>query len=221
MLVIGSDKIDLLRRELHREAEQIEFADMNDVGANPAWIIPAWQQFVEAHQGRRVRGIGEPIYPEREQAELVECQHHERLLNLAFDETPLFLLCPYDTQALDPDVIAEAHHSHPLIADDRGGRASRAYVGLEHACDLLEDALPEPEVSGGGQGIVRVWREPGELICEIRDDGKVDDPLVGRRRLAVGQPGGYGLWLANRLCDLVQLRTGPSGSAVRVHMRVG
>ena len=34
-----------------------------------------------------------------------------------------------------------------------------------------------------------------------------------------GQPGGYGLWLANQLCDLVQIRSLPAGTAVRLHMR--
>jgi hypothetical protein len=29
---------------------------------------------------------------------------------------------------------------------------------------------------------------------------------------------GRGLWMVNRLCDLVQLRSFPDGAAVRVHM---
>ena len=31
--------------------------------------------------------------------------------------------------------------------------------------------------------------------------------------------GGWGLWLANQLCDLVQLRTLPDGNVVRLHLR--
>ena len=46
------------------------------------------------------------------------------------------------------------------------------------------------------------------------------EPLVGRERPA-GPAGGYGLWLANQLCDLVQVRSFPAGSVVRLHMRVG
>ena len=30
--------------------------------------------------------------------------------------------------------------------------------------------------------------------------------------------GGLGLWLANQLCDLVQVRSSPEGTAVRVHV---
>ena len=32
------------------------------------------------------------------------------------------------------------------------------------------------------------------------------------------QPGGRGLWLANQLCDLVQVRTFELGNVVRIHM---
>ena len=57
------------------------------------------------------------------------------------------------------------------------------------------------------------------LICEVRDGGRIDDPLAGRRRPSAAQVGGYGLWLANQVCDLVQLRSVPQGMVVRVHMR--
>ena len=269
LVVVGREKIDLVRAALDRDANGVEFADMDDVGANPARIIPAWRDFVASHPGRPLRGIGEPIHPERSPAELVECQHHERLLNVALDDSSLFLVCPYDTEALEPDVIAEARHSHPLIADGEAELESRDYVGRDSAAAVLGEALPEPPVwphlisftqeslaavrgfvamraeeaglslartddfvlathelatnsvrHGGGAGTLRVWLEPHELVCEVRDHGRIDDPLVDRRRPRRDQTGGYGLWLANRLCDLVQLRSGPTGSAVRLHMRL-
>ena len=54
------------------------------LGHNPARIIPAWRDFADAHAGP-IRGIGEPIWPGRGADELVECQLHESLLNVAFD----------------------------------------------------------------------------------------------------------------------------------------
>ena len=72
---------------------------------------------------------------------------------------------------------------------------------------------------GGGGGTLRAWQEPDALICEVRDRGRLEDPLVGRRRPSGAQVGGYGLWLANQVCDLVQLRSHEHGSTVRVHMR--
>ncbi|HEY1450507.1 MAG TPA: ATP-binding protein, partial [Solirubrobacteraceae bacterium] len=72
---------------------------------------------------------------------------------------------------------------------------------------------------GGGGGMLRVWQEPGALVCDVRDRGFIEDPLAGRRRPPIDQYGGRGLWLVNRLCDLVQIRSSPSGTVVRVHMR--
>jgi anti-sigma regulatory factor (Ser/Thr protein kinase) len=267
LVVVGTEKIDLLRRELGDVAERVEFADMHEVGANPALIIPAWRQFADSYPGQRLRGVGEPISAEREGAELVECQHHERLLNLAFADTSLSLLCPYDTDMLDPGVIAEARHSHPMIVDDQGEHPNHDYTGHGGANALALAPLVEPTVPprtlefdldalaatrelvaragqeaglsrergedlvlavhevatnsvrhGGGRGLLRVWREPGALVCEIRDRGRIEDPLAGRRRPRGEQTTGYGLWLANQLCDLVQLRCDAAGNVARLHM---
>src|SRR5689334_3569041 len=89
--------------------------------------------FVVSHAvpGARLRGIGEPIYPERTADELVECQRHEALLNLAFADTPGFwLLCPYDADAMPTDVIDEAQRTHPYVMDGES-RESPSYYGLE------------------------------------------------------------------------------------------
>ena len=65
-------------------------------------------------------------------AELVECQRHESLLNLAFADTAGFrLLCPYDTSALDDDTLAEACRSHPFLVTNGVKRESPEYRGLD------------------------------------------------------------------------------------------
>jgi hypothetical protein len=33
--------------------------------------------------------------------------------------------------------------------------------------------------------------------------------------------GGFGVWLANQVCDLVQIRSVAAGTVVRLHMRRG
>jgi hypothetical protein len=61
--------------------------------------------------------------------------------------------------------------------------------------------------------------ESDAVICEIRDGGQLSNPLAGRERPGAQDLGGRGLWMANQLCDLVQLRTYDDGNAVRIHMR--
>lgn len=270
LVVVGSRKIELLRGALDVDVDSVLFADMLEVGRNPARIIPAWRDFVSGHAGggRRLRGIGEPVWAGRSPAELVECQRHESLLNLGFATTPAWwLLCPYDTAALDPQVIDEALRSHPLVMDGAGARRSVDYRGLQAAMAPFDAPLPEPpadsvrldfdagplaelravvarhaagagldrtrtqdlvlavhEVASnslrhaGGRGSLRMWCDADGLACEIRDAGKIEDPLVGRERPSPSQPNGRGLWLANQLCDLVQLRSFSSGTAVRLRM---
>jgi MEDS: MEthanogen/methylotroph, DcmR Sensory domain len=86
LVVVDAAKIRTLRSQLNGDGERVLFADMADVGTNPARIIPAWRDFVDEHAvgGRSVSGIGEPIWAGRSASELVECQLHESLLNLAF-----------------------------------------------------------------------------------------------------------------------------------------
>ena len=69
---------------------------------------------------------------------------------------------------------------------------------------------------GSGAGTLRVWVEPEALVCEVNDPGQVEDPMAGRRRPEPSQPDDRGLWLANQLCDLVQVRSTSAGATIRV-----
>jgi len=147
MVVTSAQKIELLRSELGQDAQGVHFADMAQVGANPARIIPFWSEFVDqsAAAGRPFRGIGEPIWAGRSEAELVECQRHESLLNVALSqETPMWLLCPYDTEALEPEVIREALRSHPFVTEGTTRRESGVFRGNVASAAPFEAPLPPP-----------------------------------------------------------------------------
>ena len=268
MVMVGPEKIEALRRELGGDAASVRFLDMTRAGHNPAWIIPAWREFADAHPGRRMRGVGEPIWAGRSPDALIECQRHESLLNYAFADAAGFrLICPYDTDALGPEVIHEARCSHPIVATEGIEGESDCYRGAEASAAPHADPLPEPETvvhglpfsatmvdaarraverhatraglpapqrddlvlavnelvtnsvrHGGGYGRLRLWSEGNVVVCEVRDRGGIVDPLAGRMRPSPHERGGYGLWLAHQVCDLVQVRTLPSGGVVRVHM---
>ena len=90
--VLSAEKIERLREALGEDSDRVLFADMAEVGANPARIIAAWHEFVDEHGagGQPIRGIGEPVWAGRSDSELAECHRHESLLNLAFADTPAF-----------------------------------------------------------------------------------------------------------------------------------
>lgn len=69
---------------------------------------------------------------------------------------------------------------------------------------------------GGGRGLLRAWIEPRALVFEVADKGVIHNPLVGRVPSLALAEGGRGVWLANQLCDLVQVRSSGAGTVVRV-----
>ena len=269
LAAVVPERVELLQRALGPDADRVRFADMTELGANPARIIPAWRRFTEEHAagGQPVRGIGEPIWSGRRPAELVECQLHEALLNQAVEhDTPLWLLCPYDVENLTPDVVAEAHRSHPVVVEVEHHRGSTLYRGTHHAGTIFESDLPAVDVAvshrvlgradlavvredviahgvsaglgpergeelalavhevtvnslehGSGHGVLRIWHEDDALIFEVRDQGRIADPMVGRRTPQWDDERGRGLWMANQLCDLVQVRSGEAGTTIRIH----
>ena len=113
---------------------------------------------------------------------------------------------------------ASLHDLRSLVAEE----ATRLGLPSSRSDDLV---LAASEVAtnsirhGGGTGVLRLWAEPDSLVCEISDAGRIHDPLVGRDRPTGDLESGYGLWLANHVCDLVQIRTFESGSVVRLHVR--
>ena len=144
LVVVDAPKIDWLRDALGDDATAVTFADMAQVGRNPARIIPAWASFVRdtVAAGRTPRGVGEPIGPQRSPAAMRECHLHESLLNTAFgrpDATPWRLLCPYDTAALDAGVLAVARTTHPFVDDDLS--ADHRHIDPDSP---FADPLPEP-----------------------------------------------------------------------------
>ncbi|MGI5484387.1 anti-sigma factor RsbA family regulatory protein [Streptomyces lavendofoliae] len=267
-VAVPGQKLALLREVLGGDADRVKLLDMEQAGRNPGRIIPrVLRGFADAHPGRRVRIIGEPIWQGRTAGEYPACAQHEALINHAFTGRDATILCPYDTSKLDEAVLADARVTHPVLIEDGVERASDAYAPdlivsgynlplsrppgaawLAYDADRLPDArhfaleragrlgLPADRhddvalavaelttnsvVHGGGAGTLWVWAEDDQLVCEVRDRGRLTDPLAGRRPARPGQIGGRGLLLVNYLSDLVRVHTGDEGTTVRCYFRL-
>jgi anti-sigma regulatory factor (Ser/Thr protein kinase) len=241
---------------------EVVFTDMTELGRNPARIIPEMRAFADKHPGQRVRFVGEPAWPGRSVAEICEAAKHEALINLAFAQTPMTILCPYDASGLPGSVLTDARRTHqepaasgatgqtwrdnlprgcdrPLGPPPAGAEAfaydtdlasvrrlvarhaRRAGLTGDRTVDLV---LAVNEIAANtishttGDGVLHVWHTPEEIVCQVRDQGEITDPLAGRVRHGPDDRG-HGLWLVNQVCDLVELRTGAAGTTVRMHMR--
>jgi hypothetical protein len=112
-----------------------------------------------------VRGIGEPIWPGRRPEEVMECQLHEALLTVAIEQRiPLWLLCPYDVQALALDVVTEAQLSHPVLFENQGHRSGSSFGGPHHIGTIFEGDLPPVEMAASQ------WTFGHENLPAIRAD---------------------------------------------------
>jgi anti-sigma regulatory factor (Ser/Thr protein kinase) len=103
-----------------------------------------------------------------------------------------------------------------------GAVAAEAGFEGDRIADLalaVTEAASNSVLHGGGAGTLTLWRAPGQVVCEVRDQGRIRDPLAGRARPAPDRPGGRGMWLINELCDLVQVRCLADGSVVRLELR--
>jgi anti-sigma regulatory factor (Ser/Thr protein kinase) len=69
-------------------------------------------------------------------------------------------------------------------------------------------------------GTLTIWHDRDEIVCEIRDEGEITDPLAGQRRPAADATGGHGLWLVHQVCDLVELSSDATGTTIRMQMGI-
>ena len=79
--------------------------------------------------------------------------------------------------------------------------------------------MTRAEIDDPGPGTLALWATLSEIISQVNDTGQITDPLAGRlARDPAAAGGGHGLWLVQQVCDLVQIRTSPAGTAIRLHM---
>jgi hypothetical protein len=75
-----------------------------------------------------VRVLGEPIWAGRSDAEIRLWTRYESLFNLVFSAYPLTVVCPYDERSVAPEIVSEAHLTHPLTVGDHGISPSLEYT---------------------------------------------------------------------------------------------
>ena len=149
MVAVIEPRIALLRAALGPRADWVTFVDMAELGANPA----------QDHSSvARVRGSAcaaghcrsevsaSRCGPAGGAAEILECQLHEALLNLAVaPDTPALAGVPLrrGRAGLRRD-HREAHRSHPAVIERDDYRGSTSYGGAYHAGAMFGQPLPEP-----------------------------------------------------------------------------
>jgi hypothetical protein len=270
LIVTGATNLLLLRQVIEPDGLAADFVDARRWHRFPARSLAACDRYIKRHanRGRRVRVVFEPVWAGRTPLETTEWKRYESVLNVAFARSGAWLLCPYDTTALDPSIVADALRTHPWVRAEGARSPSAEYVdpaAFSAACDA--EPLPEPPadavavrfdakrdlsavrtmvgeaagaaglgprrvpeavlavheiasnaiVHGSGRGLLRTWLAGGELLFQVSGNAPIRAPFPGHLPPRLDTEGGRGLWLARQLCELLQVRSTPDGSVIRLH----
>jgi anti-sigma regulatory factor (Ser/Thr protein kinase) len=125
LIALPRASLELVAPSLDGAAGAVAFEDLTHSGSNPGRMLPLFQDWVDRHTGL-VRVLGEPVWPGRNRAEKVEGLRHESLVNIALADAEMRMLCLYDAERLDADVLSGAEATHPLVVEPDGTRSPSA-----------------------------------------------------------------------------------------------
>jgi anti-sigma regulatory factor (Ser/Thr protein kinase) len=144
LVALPGDQASVLGGQLDGEPGEFLYADIAEVGRNPARLIPEVRAFIDKHPDQRVLVVGEACWPGRSPAELREATRHEALMNLAFAGSAVTITCGYDATRLPPSAITDATWTHPeYLASGQpvAAPSHRPAWGVPSDCDR---PLPPP-----------------------------------------------------------------------------
>jgi transcriptional regulator with XRE-family HTH domain len=116
LAVTTGSNIELLRDHLGAEARSVEFLDSASFYSTPIAALAALRAFAEDKLGRGapwVRILGEPVWADRSEVEVRLWTRYESLINLVLAALPLTVSCPYDERSVAPEILTQAHLTHP------------------------------------------------------------------------------------------------------------
>lgn len=118
LVMAPSSRVDLLRSELGRDADEVTFVE-DTVAYAPQWN--AYRVLLDfAAKAPAVRScvIAEQALSLRVPAELTDYRRLEAAANVVFAEQPVDLLCPYDAGSLPSDLLDIALRTHESVRID-------------------------------------------------------------------------------------------------------
>lgn len=154
-----------LTRSALADAAGITFLPGVDQHSRPATTIRAYRELyagLMAGGASQIRVVGDVPHP-GVGMDWHGWARYEAVVNHAFDDFPIWGMCPYDTRITPDDVLDDVMRTHPHIATSAG--AHEANPRFEAPLDFLAGLLaPDP-----------TWRLPDTVLV---------DPTVRAARLA-------------------------------------
>jgi CheY-like chemotaxis protein len=131
LVVTKEANLNALRKALDTDAGRVDLVESAAWYRRPRQTLEAYDRYVRTRLergARRVRIIGEPVWPTRSARAIAEWKRYESALNIAWASTPTWVVCPYDATALPEEIVTDATRTHPVLRTSRGTRPSPRYT---------------------------------------------------------------------------------------------
>jgi hypothetical protein len=93
-----------------------------------------------------------------------------------------------------------------------GDRADMLVLAVSEVGAYLKSRWP-------ASATVQTWEQPGAIVCDFRQPGaRISDPFLGLRPAELVPGDGDGLWLANQICDWMDIRSDAAGSTIQLQI---
>jgi serine/threonine-protein kinase RsbW len=134
------------------------------------------------------------------------------------DEIPSNLGTPLLSRGFDRWLIGSVRHAVAAHAAAAGLRGQRLDDFILAVNEMMTNAVRH----AGGAGSLILSCVDGSLSCHVSDAGPGIplEQVNGHPVPATLALSGRGLWLARKLCDRVDIETGPGGTRVRLLVEV-
>lgn len=129
--VAREPNLTALRDVLGADGSPIMYFDSAAFYRHPVHTLRDYQTVVKQSAPRPVRALAEPVWDGWDERQILEWIRYESLINVVFEGSGARALCPYDTAALPPRVVAEARRTHPLLLADGASTPSAEYIDPE------------------------------------------------------------------------------------------
>ena len=135
LLVVAKEtNLNALQEALDTDAGRVDLVDSIEWYRNPQQTLEAYDRYARSRleeDARRVRIIGEPVWPRTSPRAVAEWKRYESALNVAWASTPAWVMCPYDANELPEEIVTDAERTHPVLRTGQRSQPSPSYTDPE------------------------------------------------------------------------------------------
>lgn len=205
------------RDALGADGDSVTFISADDLYVQPVQTIAAWQRLLVDAAAAGVaytRIVGEVAFGTTPDVQ-TSWTRYESALNAVFERSPAWIVCPYNSRVLPPDVIDQASRTHPTVWNSTRHRSDRYEVPARLLREIVE---PGRAVTGAPDVELGIDDRMGDVRELVRTAGvragleraRVEELVLAVSELAgntVRHAGGGGrlaLWITSEgiVCEV-------------------